>query len=113
MAQDFKNLNVWKESHDLTIQIYNISRIFPKEESYGLTQQLRRACISIELNIAEGTSGTQNQFLKHLIIALGSAKETECCIILSKDLEYILKVQNNRTLFCTFVYTKVINLYEN
>jgi four helix bundle protein len=91
MAQDFKNLNVWQLAHELTIEIYKKSKSYPSEELYGLTLQIRRATMSIELNIAEGTCGSDTRFLKFLVIALGSAKETECCLMLSKDLMYLNK----------------------
>ncbi len=89
MAQDFTNLNVWARAHELTLEIYKITSKFPSNELYGLTQQLRRAVISIELNIAEGTSGGRNLFSKYLITSIGSCKETECCLMISRDLNYL------------------------
>jgi len=52
--QDFKKLQVWKMSHDLTLRIYDVTSGFLREEIYGLTSQIRRACASIPANIAEG-----------------------------------------------------------
>jgi len=52
--QDFKKLLVWQKSHSLTLKIYSVSKIFPKEELFGLTTQLRRASSSVAANIAEG-----------------------------------------------------------
>ena len=51
--QDFKKLQVWQKSHDLTVRIYELTSRFPREEMYGLTNQIRRACASIPTNIAE------------------------------------------------------------
>ena len=52
--QDFRKLQVWKKSHDLTLRIYEITSQFPREETYGLTSQIRRSSASIPTNIAEG-----------------------------------------------------------
>ena len=52
--KDFKELEIWKRSHKLTIEIYRATQKFPKEEIYGLTSQIRRAVSSIPTNIAEG-----------------------------------------------------------
>jgi four helix bundle protein len=89
MAQDYKKLIVWKRAHELTLQIYKITKNFPNDERFGLTQQIRRSTSSIELNIAEGTVGSDKRFLNYLTIALGSCKETECCLLLCKELKYI------------------------
>ena len=88
--QDFKKLQVWIEAHELTLKVYEITKNFPKEESYGITSQLRRAITSIPSNIAEGTGKfTQLDFANFLNIALGSANESSYLLILSKDLKYL------------------------
>ncbi len=88
--QDFKKLQVWKKSHNLTLQIYELTSRFPREEIYGLTSQTRRACASIPTNIAEGC-GREGaaEFVRFLQIAMGSASETEYLLILARDLKYI------------------------
>lgn len=88
--KDFKNLTVWKQSHQLTLNIYSISKDFPKEEMYGLTNQLRRAASSISINICEGCGrGSDADFSRYLQISMGSASETEYLLILCKELGYI------------------------
>ena len=88
--QNYKDLKVWEKSHALVLEIYNVTRIFPKEEVYALTSQLRRASYSIPSNIAEGCGKkTQLDLANFLQIALGSANETEYLLLLSKDLKYI------------------------
>jgi four helix bundle protein len=88
--QNYKELKVWVKAHSFTVKIYGISRFFPKEELYGLTNQLRRAASSIPANIAEGCGrNSQNEFAHFLNTALGSANETEYFLILSKDLKYL------------------------
>jgi four helix bundle protein len=88
--RDFKKYDVWDLSHKLTLEIYRITSVFPKEELYGLTSQIRRASLSIPTNISEGCGrNSDKEFNQFLNIALGSALETEYLLILSKDLDYL------------------------
>lgn len=88
--QNYKDLKVWEKAHDFTLKIYDVTKNFPKEEVYSLTNQLRRAASSIPANIAEGCGkNSQLDFANFLNIALGSANEAEYYIILSKDLKYL------------------------
>jgi four helix bundle protein len=89
MTQDYKKLIIWKKAHELTLEIYKISKKLPDDEKFGLVSQLRRAVTSIELNIVEGTTGSNKMFQKFLITAKGSSKETECILHICKDLGYI------------------------
>lgn len=87
---NYKKLNVWISSISLVKNIYNLTRKFPKEEMFVLTQQLRRAAISIPSNIAEGAGRNSNaQFKNFLQISIGSCFELETQLIISKELEYI------------------------
>jgi four helix bundle protein len=89
-VQDFRNLLVWQKSHELVLQVYRVSRDFPREELYGLTSQMRRAAVSLPSNIAEGCGrGSDPDFARFLIIAMGSACELEYQLLLSKDLGYV------------------------
>ena len=85
-----KDLLVWKKSIDLVEQIYKITKQFPKEELYGITNQMRRWAVSIPANIAEG-SGRKNkaEFIQFLHIALGSASELETHLIISQRLGFL------------------------
>lgn len=88
--RDFKKYDIWQLSHELTLEIYRITNLFPKEEMYGITSQIRRASSSISTNISEGCGRNSDaEFNQFLNIALGSALETEYLLILSKDLTYI------------------------
>jgi four helix bundle protein len=88
--QDYKELKVWEKAHKFTLSVYEVSKTFPKDELYSLTNQLRRAASSIPANIAEGSGkNTQAEFAHFLTIALGSANESEYFLILSKDLNYL------------------------
>ena len=81
-------MEVWKKAHLLALDIYKIT--LPKEELFGLSSQIRRACLSISTNIAEGCGrGTDADFKRFLQISFGSASEVEYLLILCKDLNYI------------------------
>jgi len=88
--QDFRKLNVWQKAHLLTLAVFGTTSHLPKEELYSLTSQIRRACISIPANIAEGCGkdgGTE--FGRFLQIAQGSASELDYHLLLSRDLNFL------------------------
>lgn len=88
--QNYKDLKVWAKAHQLTLKIYSLSKGFPKEELYSLTNQLRRSISAIPANIAEGCGkNSQKDLGNYLNIALGSANEAEYFLLLSRDLEYL------------------------
>ena len=88
--QDFKKLKVWEKSHLLTLDCYKATLSFPREEAYGLTGQIRRACASIPANIAEGCGRNGNAELgRFLSISSGSASELEYHLILAHDLDFL------------------------
>jgi four helix bundle protein len=83
-------LKVWQRSYELCIDIYKITKGFPKEETYGLTSQIRRSAVSVPSNIAEGYGRkTTSDYIRSLYIAYGSNCELETQILLSGDLGYI------------------------
>ena len=87
--QNYKDLKVWEKAHQFTLGVYEETKLFPKEELYGLCSQIRAAS-SIPANIAEGCGKkSQAEFAHFLNIALGSAHEAEYLLILSKDLKYL------------------------
>ena len=87
---NFKELIVWQKSRYLVKDIYKITQKFPDDERFGLTQQIRRASVSIPSNIAEGSGrGTNVDFARFIDIANGSAFEVETQLYLALDLEYI------------------------
>ena len=88
----FENLDVWKVSKQLVIQIYQLLEKFPKVEKYALCDQLRRACVSVPSNIAEGSGRVSIQEKAHFIsIAYGSLMEVYCQLQLAEELQYIQK----------------------
>jgi len=83
-------LKIWEDSHNLVLEIYNILKVFPKNEEYGLTSQIKRAVISIPTNIVEGHSKNSNKdFLRFLYISRGSLEEVKYLLFLSKELSFI------------------------
>lgn len=88
--RDFRKLKVWEKAHESVLDAYRITAGFPREELYGLTSQLRRACVSIPANIAEGCGREgETELRRFLRIGLGSANELEYHLLLAKDLGYL------------------------
>jgi len=89
-VRDFKGLKVWEKAHHLPLAIYEVTRALPREELYGLTSQIRRACVSIPGNIAEGCGRNGDAELgRFLRIAMGSASELEYYLLLARDLGFL------------------------
>jgi len=86
--RSFRDLEVWKKAHQLTMDVYRVSGSFPREELYGLIGQMRRSAASIPANIAEGCGRDGvREFARFLGIAMGSASELEYHMLLARDLE--------------------------
>ena len=89
----YKNLIVWQKAYQLSLMVYSVSKLFPKEEIFGLTSQIRRASVSIISNIAEGNArGRRKEYVQFLWIAFASGAELESQILLCKDLGLIKEV---------------------
>jgi len=85
--RNYRDLKVWAKAHSLTLEIYRLSRTFPREEMFGVTSQTRRCCASIGANLAEGCGRqTNREFGRFVRIAMGSASELDYHLILSRDL---------------------------
>jgi four helix bundle protein len=85
-----KDLDVWKLSIELVVDIYKLTETFPKSELYGITSQIRRAAVSIPSNIAEGSARKNTkEYVQFLYIALGSLAEMETQLIICQRLNYI------------------------
>lgn len=108
--KSFTDLNAWKEGHKLVLLIYKITKAFPKEEQFGLINQIRRAVISITSNIAEGFSRSsykeKSQFYS---VALGSSTEVQNQLIIARDLEYITKEEFRALAVQTIIVNKLLN----
>jgi len=89
-SRSYRDLQVWKESVDLVKQVYVATSDFPTSEIYGLTNQLRRAAVSIPSNIAEGQGRhSSKEFRQFLGIALGSLAELETQLIIANEVTYL------------------------
>ena len=96
-SRSFEDLVVWQKAHAFTLDIYKITKCYPKEELFGLISQFRRASVSIAANIAEGYGKrTSKDKLRFYNIAEGSINESKYYILLSKDLIYIDKQESDR-----------------
>lgn len=90
MIKAFTDLTTWKNSHILVLDIYTITRSFPKDELYSLTNQMRRCSVSITSNIAEGFSRRSYKEKLHFYsIASGSLSELKNQLIIARDIQYI------------------------
>jgi four helix bundle protein len=88
--RDFRQLKVWEQSHKLTIRIYELTKRFPREELFALTNQIRRASSSVPANIAEGCGrGGNKEYAYFLQIATGSIFELDYHVLLARDLKYL------------------------
>ena len=88
--KDFTKLNVWQKAHLLTLRTYKATAQFPHNELYGLTSQIRRACVSIPANIAEGCGREgEAEFGRFLQIAVGSASELKYHFFLAFELKFL------------------------
>jgi four helix bundle protein len=88
--QDFRKLQVWQKSHALTLNIYKLTHGFPADERFGLTSQLRRAAVSVQSNLAEGSSrGSDLDFGRFVQMSIGSASEVECQLLIARDLGFL------------------------
>ncbi|SMB88624.1 four helix bundle protein [Desulfonispora thiosulfatigenes DSM 11270] len=90
MYSDTSKLLVWQRSHELVLNIYEVTKDFPKDEQFGLTSQIRRAAVSVPSNIVEGKArGSSKEYKRFLLMARGSLEETKYQLLLAKDLKYI------------------------
>ena len=109
----FEQLIAWQESQKLAVQVYKATESFPKDELFGITNQLRRAASSISANIAEGFGRQTKSDKSHfLVIAYGSLLETKNFMYLSEKLCYISKEQLDLLLEQCISCQKLINAYK-
>jgi four helix bundle protein len=109
------NLAVWKLAHQLTLEVYMISKKFPSSELYGLTSQVRRSSSSVPTNIIEG-QGRQykKEFIQFLYIAKGSLEEANYQLFLAKDLSYISNEEYNElNILCTRIKMMLYKLIKS
>ena len=92
----YKKLKIWQKAMNLSLLAYNMTKAFPSEEKYGLSQQIRRAAVSIPSNIAEGAGRiTEKEFKYFLRVSYGSSCELETQLIIASEMGYITKKDFN------------------
>ena len=90
--RSFTDLNAWKESYRLTLLVYKVTRLFPKEEVFGLVSQMRRCSVSIASNIAEGFSRkTLKEKIQFYSVSLGSITELQNQLLISRGVGFLSK----------------------
>jgi len=98
MITSYKDLIVWQKSYELSLLVYKFSKIFPREEIYGLTSQIRRCAVSIPSNIAEGYARQRRlEYIQFLQISFGSGAELETQLLIARDLRYITDEEYTKT----------------
>jgi len=108
--KSFTDLITWKESHKLVLMIYKVTKIFPRDELFGLTDQIRRASVSISSNIAEGFSRRSNSEKKQFYyLSLGSLTEVQNQILIARDVGYIENKTFKEIANQTVIVGKLIN----
>ena len=108
--RDYKKYIVWRKSHEIVLDIYKVTRDFPKDELFALTSQMKRASSSIPTNIAEGCCRSSDKdFCTFLYISFGSANELEYQILLSIDLNFIDSEKGQKLLIQIEEIKKMLN----
>jgi four helix bundle protein len=98
-SSSFRELRVWQEAMKLTSEVYKGTATFPKHEIYGLSQQMRRAAVSIPSNIAEGKGHRSDREFSHFLLhARGSLLELQTQLLIAEELQYISKENAQRLL---------------
>jgi four helix bundle protein len=106
----YKDLIAWKKGMQLAREVYKVTQDFPKQETYGLTSQLRRAAVSVPSNIAEGQARfSRREFQRFLSTSRGSLVEVETQLLLARDLSYIKEADCRRVLAICTELGRIIN----
>ena len=110
VVRNYGDLMAWQKALDLVEVVYKATGQFPKEEIYGLTNQLRRAVVSIPSNIAEGQGRkSDNDFRRFLAFSHGSSREAETQILIAKRLNYLSEAQTERLMNLAGEVGRLIN----
>ena len=110
----FEDLEVWRESQNLAVQIYKITRSFPKDEMFAMTNQIRRAVTSVSANIAEGFGRVStNDKIHFYTMAYGSLLEVKNFLYLAERLEYIDTTTLEKALIQITSCQKLINAFKS
>ena len=93
-SSDYQDLKVWQKAIELTSEIYKLVKLLPNEERYALSDQIRRAVVSVPSNIAEGRGrGTNKEFVRYLLMSRGSLWEVSTQLVICERLQYLNQEQ--------------------
>ncbi len=110
MGESFRDLIAWRKAMDLVTQIYRVTKAFPRDELYGLQNQLRRAAVSVPSNIAEGQARFSHKEFHHFLSqARGSLVEIETQLLIARNLTYLSPTETQPLLDKTAELGKVLN----
>ena len=113
-SSNYKELKVWQKAMDLTVEVYELVKLLPKEETYALSDQMRRAVVSIPSNIAEGQGrNSDKEFIQFLSIARGSLWELETQIEICVRIGYINQSLTTNIYNLIVEISKMINALSN
>ena len=99
MSASFKDLRVWQEAMKFAVEVYRVTAQFPRHELYGLSQQLRRAAVSVPSNIAEGTGHRSDREFGHFLLQTrGSLLEVQTQVMIAQELQYLSSEEAQRLL---------------
>ncbi len=108
--KSFTDLDAWKKAHELVLSIYKITKYFPHEERFGLTNQVRRSAVSVSSNIAEGFSRHTSLEKKHFYyLSLGSLTEVQNQILIARDVKFIPPSDFQEIAGQTIIVSKLLN----
>jgi four helix bundle protein len=114
MSASFKDLRVWQEAMKFTVEVYRVTAGFPKHELYGLSQQIRRAAVSVPSNIAEGKGHRSDREFGHFLLhARGSLLEVQTQIMIAKELQYLKSEDAKRLLTSSDAIGRSLNSLIN
>jgi four helix bundle protein len=109
-SSSFRDLRVWQEAMRLASAIYKSTANFPKHEIYGLSQQMRRAAVSVPSNIAEGKGHhSDKEFVHFLFHARGSLLELQTQLMIAEELQYLSKAEADRQLAAADAVGRALN----
>ncbi|MEI8143283.1 MAG: four helix bundle protein [Candidatus Berkelbacteria bacterium] len=108
--KSFADLNSWKESRKLAVKVYEVTKKYPKEEMFGLTNQSRRCAVSISSNIAEGFSRqSYKEKVQFYSISLGSTTELQSQLLIAKDVGFLDTIDYNSLINQSIIVHKLLN----
>lgn len=113
MGYTFKDIKVWRKAHELVLEIYKVTKLFPISETYGLTAQLKRSAASIATNIVEGYKRKSVKDFAHFLnMADSSLEETKYHLLLANDLKYIDENNYKHLIMMTEDVGRILNGFQ-